>query len=265
MTQHHPLAKQASFALIERSLIEAASAVHFTSRAEQVEAESLRLNCRGVIIPLGIDIANASKVSAGRGCARLPDEPCLLFLSRIDPKKNLEGLLRALAALSSRYPKVMLEIAGDGDPDYVFGLKALATGLNVADRVRWHGHLDGQRKADILANATVFVLPSFSENFGIAAVEALAAGLPCIVSREVAIHEDITRCNAGVVVGTDPASIATGIESFLTNKTEYPELRSAALKVASESFSLARMGERLETLYRSITAAGAEQHLHSLA
>jgi glycosyltransferase involved in cell wall biosynthesis len=265
MTQHHPIAKRASFALIERPLIEAASAVHFTSRAEQMEAESLRLTCRGVIIPLGIDISNVSRATAGGGCARLADGPRLLFLSRIDPKKNLEGLLHAVAVLQSRYPKLMLDIAGGGDPDYVVSLKALAAGLQVSDRIRWHGHLDGHHKAEILANATAFVLPSFSENFGIAAVEALAAGLPCIVSREVAVHEEIMKANAGVVVGTDPASIAAGIESLLANQLEYPALRSAARNVASEKFSLAGMGERLETLYRSIAVARAAQGVHSLA
>jgi glycosyltransferase involved in cell wall biosynthesis len=218
-----------------------------------------------VIIPLGIDIGNVSRAGVGGGGAALADEPRLLFLSRIDRKKNLEGLLQALTVLVSRHPKLTLDIAGDGDPDYVLSLKTLAAALHVSDRVRWHGHLDGQHKTDILANATAFVLPSFSENFGIAAVEALAAGVPCILSREVAVHEEISRGNAGVAVGTDPASIAAGIDSLLTNKLEYRALRSAALKVASEKFSLAGMGERLETLYSSITPAGAAQSLHSVA
>jgi glycosyltransferase involved in cell wall biosynthesis len=265
MTQHHPMVKRASFVLIERPLIEAASAVHFTSGAEQTEAVSLGLNCRGVIIPLGIDIGNVSKASVGGGNGALADEPRLLFLSRIDRKKNLEGLLQALGLLVSRHSKLTLDIAGDGDPDYVRSLKALAAGLGVSGRVRWHGHVGGQHKADILANATAFVLPSFSENFGIAAVEALAAGLPCVVSREVAVHEEISSGNAGVAVGTDPASIAAGIDSLLSNTLEYGALRSAARNVAFEKFSLAKMGERLETLYTSIIVPRATQSLHSAA
>ena len=61
MTRRHPLLKQVSFALIERRLIESASAVHFTSLAEQAEAEALGLKCRGVLIPLGIDLGSVPK------------------------------------------------------------------------------------------------------------------------------------------------------------------------------------------------------------
>jgi glycosyltransferase involved in cell wall biosynthesis len=262
MSRHHPLMKRASFALVERPLIEAASAVHFTSQAERIEAESLNLSCRGVVIPLGIDIGSVATAVGGGGILP-PDGPRLLFLSRIDPKKNLEGLLHALSRLLSRHPDLALDIAGDGDPNYVLGLKSLATELHVSDRIRWHGHLDGQRKADILASATAFVLPSFSENFGIAVVEALAVGLPCIVSREVAVHKDIEEANAGVIIGTDPESIAAGIESLLTNQARYPALRSAAARLAFELFSLAKMGERLEALYRSISLVRASRSLHS--
>ena len=61
MTRHHPLMKRASFALIERGLIESASAVHFTSLAEQAEAEALGFKCRGVLIPLGIDLGGVAE------------------------------------------------------------------------------------------------------------------------------------------------------------------------------------------------------------
>ena len=94
MTEHHPFLKRVSFALIERRLIELASAVHFTSSAEQAEAEALGLKCNGVLIPLGIDLdVLAQGAIAPR---KQGDAFNLLFLSRIDRKKNVEGLLQAL-------------------------------------------------------------------------------------------------------------------------------------------------------------------------
>ena len=70
MTQHHPMLKRVSFALIERRLIKSASAVHFTSLAEQGEAEALGLKCQSVLIPLGIDVASVPKRTGVRGRER---------------------------------------------------------------------------------------------------------------------------------------------------------------------------------------------------
>jgi glycosyltransferase involved in cell wall biosynthesis len=69
--------------------------------------------------------------------------------------------------------------------------------------------------------ATAFVLASYSENFGIAAVEALAAGLPCIVSEDVALSHEIAAAQAGVIAGTDPTSIAAAILATLDSRSGY--------------------------------------------
>ena len=254
MTRHHPLLKKISFALFERSLIETASAVHFTSRAEQSEAELLKLRCNGVVIPLGIDVDGALTQAAG-GRRNRDERFTLLFLSRIDPKKNLEGLLRAFAFVRRRHPNLVLDIAGDGDPDYLRELKALVESLHISEHVRWHGYVEGRIKADMLASANAFVLPSYSENFGIAVVEALAAGLPCVVSREVAVCDEIESAGAGVVVDTSFESIAAGIEQLVTDETGYPSMSAAARKLATRAFSLSAMGERLEMLYRDCCMA----------
>ena len=84
---------------------------------------------------------------------------------------------------------MVLSIAGDGDLKYVHTLKSLVRDLAIGDHVKWLGYVEGERKADILAAASVFVLPSYSENFGIAVVEALAVGLPCTVWHNHGIDE----------------------------------------------------------------------------
>jgi glycosyltransferase involved in cell wall biosynthesis len=250
MTRHHPFLKKASFALIERRLIESASAVHFTSAAEQAEAEALGLKCNGVSIPLGIDLDPLVHGTVAR--QKRGDAFNLLFLSRIDPKKNLEGLLQALHLVSSKYPNIVLNIAGDGDPKYVDALRLLTRRLAIDGHVNWLGYVDGDRKSEVLVAASAFVLPSYSENFGIAAVEALAAGLPCLVSRGVAISNEIDKAGAGIAVGTTPVEIAAGIQKILDDGRGRPAMSAAARALAESAFSIDAMGARLEALYRDI-------------
>ena len=222
MTQHHPMLKRFSFALIERRLIESASAVHFTSSAEQAEAAALGLKCKGIVIPLGIELGSVTKSALGRG--KEVDTFNLLFLSRIDRVKNLEGLLQAMRLILPRNPNVTLNIAGDGDASYLTTLQSLARNLAIDGQISWLGYLQGERKREVLEAASAFVLPSYSESFGISVVEALAAGLPCLVSRGVAISDEVERAGAGIVTGTAPEEIAAGLERLLGNQAEWPRV-----------------------------------------
>jgi glycosyltransferase involved in cell wall biosynthesis len=262
VTAHRPFLKRLSIALIERQLIESASAVHFTSLAEQVDAEALGLKFNGIVVPLGIDVSNAAQTARypqnGNGTFKL------LYLSRIDPKKNIEGLLRAMQLASVDTPNLILNIAGSGDPKYLDALKSLAHELNVDHRVNWLGYVEGQRKREVLASASAFVLPSFSENFGIAVVEALAAGLPCLVSRGVAVSNEIGKAAAGIVTGTTPTEIAAGIDAIMRNGQQLIAMSAAARSLAASAFSIEAMGARLEKLYRDILARKLQQQSPNL-
>jgi glycosyltransferase involved in cell wall biosynthesis len=253
MTKHHPTLKRISFAMIERRLIRQASAVHFTSLAEQTEAELLGLNCQSVVIPLGVDVTMVPNKDRAPVDERAPLN--LLFLSRIEPKKNLENLLQALRLVRAKKFDVTLSIAGDGSPNYVASLQSLARKLEVAAHVDWLGYVDRTGKSEILGAASAFVLPSYSENFGIAVMEALAAGLPCLVARGVALSTEVEKAGAGILIGTSPDEIAAGIEKLVRAPGEIAGMSAAASALASNSFSLDTMGQRLEALYRSILAA----------
>jgi len=252
MTQRRPFLKNLSLGLIERRILEAASAVHFTSAMEEAEAQLLGLNFRSAVIPLGIETCSAPAMER---CWRGGRALRLLFLSRLDPKKNLEALLHAMACLVSAGRNLHLTVAGDGPSDYVRKLKSDAERLGIAGHVDWLGHVNGIEKTRVLEAADVFVLPSFSENFGIAVVEALAAGLPCIVSRGIAIAEQIGVAKAGWLVGTDAASIAETIGHLIDRPYSYARMSAVARQLAEETFSLSVMGARLEVLYRDITGS----------
>jgi len=253
LRQRRPRLKAMSLALIEGPLLRRAAFVHCTSRAELEEINNLGIPLRGGVIPLGVE---APARPRQRPCRRraTPDSgpPVLLFLSRIDPKKNLEGLLRALASVAQTRPDLILNIAGDGPADHVASMRALAANLSISDRVRWLGHLEDEAKTAAFEAADIFVLPSFSENFGIAAVEAMLAGLPCILGREVAIAEEAKRQGACVTVEPRPESIAAALVQLLDDFQGRRRMGDEARAWAEREYCCDAAATRLMEIYSTL-------------
>lgn len=263
-----PRLKRLSLRWIEGPLLSGAAAVHFTSDLEQAEALALGFPMKPRIIPLGVEPGPAGV--AARLLGRFPgigQRKRILFMSRIDPKKNLESLICALGLLRSQGMQPSLLVCGSGDTAYIDGLRALAVSERVGDQVVWLGHVTGDEKADALAAAQLFVLPSFSENFGIAAVEALLAGLPCILGHGVALSAQVQSAGAGLSVDTDSTSIAAGISRLLGDEAVRAAMSLKASSLARERFSPDAMGRELERLYSEICygAFCNEGHGDSLA
>jgi glycosyltransferase involved in cell wall biosynthesis len=245
--------KRLSLDLVESRILRYAAAVHFTSKSEFEEAQSLGLCFRGVVIPLGIEREPTYPDAVLRsGYPALAGRRVVLFLSRLDPKKNLEGLIEAMALSDTLKRSTMLLIAGSGGSSYVDALKARAAAAGVADQIVWLGHVEGAQKSAALAMADVFALPSFSENFGIAAVEAMLAGLPCLVGQGVAIAKEIASAGAGLAVTPEPRAIAEGLERILGDDDMRHEMGQRALGFAEREYSTGAMAERLIMLYEEV-------------
>jgi glycosyltransferase involved in cell wall biosynthesis len=263
MTQRRALLKRISFRSIEGPLLRDAAAVHFTSYEEQAEAETLGVSMRSSVIALGIEFEAPGNPEDFFECfPTLRSRQRILFLSRIDPKKNLEGLLRALVMIAEEFPGISLIVAGDGQADYLTTLKQLAVQLGIEERVIWAGRVDGSKKAALLAAADLFVLPSYSENFGIAAIEALAAGLPCILGKGVAVAADVEADGAGVAVSPTPESIADGIRCYLKDDIRRQFSAMQARSLAESRYSTCQMGVGLLQLYQGILHSRFINNLH---
>jgi glycosyltransferase involved in cell wall biosynthesis len=183
---------------------------------------------------------------------RLRDGKIVLFLSRLDVKKGIELLLDAFAAIQARVPGACLVLAGDGPAAYVESLKAHAHAVGIASRVLWPGFLGGEDKRAALADAEVFVLPSYSENFGLAVAEAMAAGLPVVVSDKVAIHADISRARAGLVVRCDARELAEALLLLLTDNALGRTMGREGRVLACERYSLSAVSRTLIGWYNQI-------------
>ena len=255
MTNRRRTLKKLSLHWIEWPILRSASAVHYTSKAEQLEASLAHpgiASLPSAVIPLAIEAVNPSAESAVF-FAKFPEasgRPIMLFLSRLDRKKGLELLLEAFARVRSSVDRSVLVIAGEGTPGYTAALRARADALNLNSDIIWAGFLSGDEKTAAFAAASVFVLPSFSENFGIAALEALAAGVPVILSDQVALSDEIRNAGAGLVAPCQAEPLAEKIITLLLD----PELRrrfgANSVRLVQERFSMEAVGRALEDLYQ---------------
>ena len=256
MINRRRILKALSFRLVEAPLLRAAAAIHYTSEREKAEATSLGVRTDSFVAPIGLDLDSFRS---------LPDRDLffnrwetvrgseiILFLSRLSPKKGLDLLIRSFAAVSRRRPDARLVIAGDGDESFVAGLKQLADGLGVSKRVLWTGFLDGADKLAALAAADVFVLPSYSENFGIAAVESLAAGVPTVLTHSVAISSDVAEAGSGICVAERPDAIEEAIVELLANPERAREMAARGQALAYAEYSMQAMGRNLRSQYERI-------------
>lgn len=257
------LPKRLWFRLLEAPTLRRAAAIHFTTETERLEADrpELRLGTRGVVVP-----------PPWRGEARPPrlvesgPGRRVLFLSRLHPVKGLELLLDAWPLVLRERPDARLVIAGDGDPEYVASLRARMVQIGAAARaIELPGFVNGSAKADCLAAADVFVLPSHHENFGIAVVEAIAAGLPVVVAPEVQLADFVARNALGVVAAREAGALARAILRTLTDTALRERCAARGPALVAQTFAPAAVGAQLLELYRRAAGPSADferGHVH---
>jgi glycosyltransferase involved in cell wall biosynthesis len=231
------LIKTAWLAFVERSSFAHASAIHFTSSLERDEATRIGLPLpRPFVVPNGVEVP-----PPGVGPR---DERTLVFLGRVNWKKRLEAVIELLP----RLPGVRFLVAGNDEEQLTPRLRARAQELAVADRVEFLGPLYGQAKDDFLARGTLFVLPSRSENFGNAVLEALAMETPVVLSPEVGLADDVVGAGAGVV-GLE------AIESLLSSPERRAEMGRRGRALVESRFTWPRVAEQMEEAYRCSIAS----------
>ena len=259
--------KSLSFKFVERPILKHAAAIHYTADAERQEAEQAGARATAAVLPLGIDVCQFGHLPpASVFLERFPlarGREVVLFLSRVDAKKGFDLLLPAFSQVRARRPGALLVVAGNGHVDYVNQLKAEAEQLGIGQDILWTGFLGGTEKLAAFSAASVFVLPSHSENFGIALVEALAAGLPCIATGGVAVSEQMQKYAAGVVAPAEIGPLADAMDQVLGDASLRARLGSNARQMANEEFSLATMGKGLLRLYSDIVTARMKQRQKS--
>lgn len=254
-----PAMKRLSLALLERPLLTGAAAIHFASSTESMEAKEVGVQARTVVIPFGVDLVveafNRPKDSAEARAGRSLSTGRVLYLSRIDRKKGLDLMVRAFAQLRNRGLQATLVVAGQGDPALLAELKSMASQLGVGQSVEWVGFVEGQEKLSLFGSADVFVLPSYSENFGLAAVEAMASGLPVVITDQVGISREVEQARAGLVVPCRAEALAGALERLLGDSNLRKRMGEAGRRLCQDSFSRESMASRFIKVYAQCLVA----------
>ena len=213
-----PVRKRVFWLVSGKKMLQHSAAVHYTAQAEKDATEKyLRMN-HGRVIPLGVEAAHdAQTKELAELFPTLAQQPYVLVLSRLHPKKGLDVLIEAFISLVRRaqYASWRLVIAGDGPRDYVATLKEKAANSH---RIVFTGWVEGERKEALLRNASLLVLPSLQEHFGFCVVEALARGVPVLLSPQVNLAREIEAADAGWIVERD--ELTSGLAVALADENE---------------------------------------------
>ncbi len=189
----------------EYRVLRDARAVLFTSESERVLArQSFWLyECEEKVIAYGTAAPKGNpetqRESFVHSYPGLVGKRIILFLSRIHVKKGCDILLQAFNQVARHHPSLHLVMAGPDQTGWQITLEALAKSLGIADRITWTGMLQGDLKWGAFFASEAFILPSHQENFGIAVAEALACGLPVLISNQINIWQEIVADQAGFV------------------------------------------------------------------
>jgi glycosyltransferase involved in cell wall biosynthesis len=255
--QQKPLRKRLMWQMAAGRMLREAASIHYTTDEERRLAEaSLGLD-HGVVIPLGVDI-DAIQGAPVEATFRehhpaLGDRPYVLALSRIHPKKNIELLIEVFLELTKR-PELSqwrLVIAGEGDLSYLARLRALA---ESSEAIIFAGWIEGAMKTSAIQQASLLASPSRQENFGVAAAEALACGVPVVVSEHMNLASEIARANAGWVASLERADFSRVLADAMMSGEERQRRGRAGKLFVEENLSWEKTARELERLYSTVIA-----------
>lgn len=246
---------------ISAPLAKKAARVVATSMREQEELADLVPSDKLVMRRNGLDLAPLQNLPSGSNFRERfhigEDERIVLFVGRISPIKNLEELVRAFALLA--LPKVRLALVGpELEPEYATRLRALVEELHLSERVLFAGELYETDKLSALAAAALFVLPSTYESYGNAAAEAVAAGIPVLITHGCGIAPQIDG-RGGLSVHPEARALAKGLETLLGDGKQRDALCARRDEIVRE-LSWDEPLQQTEEVYRAILN---EYHVHS--
>ena len=249
MKRHYLTKKLPAMLLYQKKALQLSDMLHATSDIERSNLLNLGYNSHVGVIP---NFVNTSEISVK---SEWQIKKKILFLSRLHEKKGVHHLLEAVRDLHQELSQYTIDIVGDSDIEQPYlkaQLMALSESFGLTDIVKFHNGVYGDEKFNLFRNADLFVLPTYSENFGIVVAEALACGTPVITTKGTPWSELQTHnCGWWIEIGTKP--LVEAILSFLNlSEGDLEQMGKNGRRLIEEKYSIEKVGEEFLKMYASI-------------
>lgn len=248
MKRHYWTRKLPALILYQKRAIVKADYLHVTSKSEKEDLLKLKYNNKVEIIPNGIDVSNI-KIKDNWNKKKQ-----ILFVARIHFQKGIDFLLESISQLQEELSEYTVNIVGEGNEEYIKQLKEKVEKLNIASIINFCGGIYGEKKWQLFRDADVFVLPTYSENFGIAIAEALASGTPVITTNGTPWEElNMLHCGWYTEVGTEATTQA--LRQFLqTSEEELEAMGKRGRKLIEDKYSTTMVAYHMNELYKKLNS-----------
>ncbi len=242
--------------ICEIPLLNKANCLQALTSREAEQFQHSGIHAPAVVIPNGVDERNF--VQQGESLARRLDlaagQRTLLFLSRLHPKKGVDVLIKAFSRFSGKRGDVTIVIAGDdAGSGYKGILMNLVSQSGIEDKCRFVGEVHGKEKFDMLLGADAFALLSHSEGLPVAVLEAMAAALPVIITRDCNLPE-VAHHEAGEIVRGNIDDAAKALARVFDDPCRARTMGQNGRRLVSERFTWARIAQRTIQTYEQACA-----------
>jgi glycosyltransferase involved in cell wall biosynthesis len=250
----HPLRKRIAWRAVEQRNVRGASWLHATSAAEASTLSNAAFGPATVLAPNGVDtdaLRSTDPSATFRRFNLREGRKFVLYLGRVHPIKRLDLLAEAMGR--RRGPRTAVVVAGPDDGGYraVVAPRFAKAGVDVV----WTGPVEGQAKADLLTSATVLVMCSDSESFGLSAAEAMAVGVPVVVT-QTCPWEQIEDAGAGRWIAQDADALAAALDEILADDELAKSMGTRGRELIARHYTLAATARIVAERYaRTIGAA----------
>ena len=250
--------KRIYFQLVVKKILERTSAIHYTTEDEKEQChEFLGLKNRAVVVPNGLDLSefsnSPSKKEFFNKFPHLAGKKLILYLGRINWKKGVDILIEAFSVIARERKDVYLVLVGEDDGDgYKARMQSLAKKLGIAERVTFTGILTGREKLAAYRAAEIFILPSYSENFGMVVIEAMACKCPVIISNRVGIYREVQQAEAGIIIEPAVSDIVKAIKLLIDNKELRKRISEDGYKLVKNQYDIDKVAENMIEVYENI-------------
>jgi len=248
--QHHRWRKRAMWWAGQARAVRSAACLHATAPCELEYVRELGISAPVAVVPNGVTIPDANSIRKRAGSQRT-----LLFLARVHRKKGVDILLRAWRNIQERFADWQLVIVGPDDGGWLPRMKVLAAEIG-ARRVSFEGKIPQSEKCRYFASSELYVLPTHNENWGVSVAEALAHGLPAVVSRG-APWSGLESNGCGWWIENNVETLTSTLRTALALSPDELASRGASgRRWVEESFSWQSVAQTMRQVYLWLAGQG---------